>query len=259
MLRRWSSLKIEVKVSIVALIVTVVLGLGAVVQTYLANKPRSNVSDVAISAVDVNTTKNIDAEWTAAGLGEKGFDKSQGSAVDLTLFNRGTAPGLITSADVTFRQVRELENCTRSGGAVSLQARYDIKVPIEPTRTQVPFTISRPLRFVVESNRHERLALTIGPEKTFEAEWPWFYEVDIALRLDSGKSLEIKKVFLLENAYEQWVIFDSFAGPPPSELIECARKEAAFLERAVSTSGTHSPELLDFNTGIHKYLANIAA
>lgn len=38
MLRRWSSLKIEVKVSIVALIVTVVLGLGAVVQTYLANK-----------------------------------------------------------------------------------------------------------------------------------------------------------------------------------------------------------------------------
>jgi hypothetical protein len=259
MLTRWRSLKTEVKVSIVAVIVTVVLGIGAAVQTYLANKPRSNVADVAISAVDVNRTANIDAEWTAEGEGRKGSTKSQGSAVDITLLNSGTAPGLITSADVTFRQVRELENCPHAGGALTLQARYDVKVPIDPSRTKVPFTISRPLRFVVESNRQERLALTIGPEKTFEADWPWFYEVDIALRLDSGKSLDIENVFLLENAYDQWTIFESFGGPPSSENIDCVRNEASFLQQAVDTPGTHSPELLDFNKGIHKYLASISA
>ena len=259
MLTRWRSLKTEVKVSIVAIIVTVVLGIGAAVQTYLVAKPRPNVADVAISAVDVNSTANIDAESATLGGGATEAVETEGSAVDITLLNSGTAPGLITAAEVTFRQARELENCSRLGGEVTVQARYDVRVPIEPSRTKVPFTISRPMRFVVESNRQERLALTIGPAKWFDPDWPWFYEVDIALRLDSGKSLDIENVFLLEFAYEQWTIIESDGGQPSSETIDCVRKEASFLQRAVDTPGMHSPELIEFNRGIQKYLASISA
>jgi hypothetical protein len=259
--RRWSSLKTEVKVSIVALMVTAVLGVGTLVLTYLVNKPASNEADVAISAVDVNSTKNIDAEWTDPSTGDKSSDKREGSAIDINLFNSGTAPGLITSADATFRQARELQNCSATGGESSLQARYDIKVPVEPNRTNVPFTVSRPMRFVVESNKQERLALTIGPEEIGDASWPWFYEVDITLRQSSGKDLEIQTVFLLENAYEQWLLLLTRDTPPDSgsEEVECVRKEAALLQRAVRTQGLHSPELLDFNKGIQAYLASVPA
>jgi hypothetical protein len=260
MLRRWSSLKTEVKVSIVAVLVTAVVGVGTLVQAYLADKPPSNVADVAISAVDVNSRKNIDAEWTEPGTDYKYPDKREGSAIDVSLFNSGTAPGLITSADVTFRQARQLQNCSRTGGPQKLQARYDIKVPVEPSRTKVPFTISRPMRFVVGSNKQERLALTIGPVEIYDSSWPWFYEVDISLRQSSGKDLEVQTVFLLENAYEQWVLLDDQDQPDSdSEAVECVRKEASRLQRAVSTPGLHSPELLDFNRGIQTYLASVSA
>jgi hypothetical protein len=148
-----------------------------------------------------------------------------------------------------------LEECNIAGGEVAMSKRYDIKVPIDPQFQKAPVPIEHSMRFEVASNDYDRLGLTIGPERTFWAGWPWFYELDVALKEDPGKRHEIKRIFLLENIEEQWKWVDTSR----NNEVQCLREQASFLQRAVETSGYHSPELLAYNKGLQDYLESISA
>jgi hypothetical protein len=171
--------------------------------------------------------------------------KSIGSAIDITLRNRGAAPALIVDATLSFKRIVELANCTGAGPGF-VTAQYDIKVPAnKEVTTSDPLILHRDMRFVIKPNDIDRFRISIGPGKYAAADWPWVYEFNLSLIQDNGKKLDLGPMSILGLPGASWNKLHGLAGNniAVGPELPCFARDASELSQAMATPGRHSPEL----------------
>ena len=201
--------------------------------------------NLQVDKVEVARTNNIDA--TVENPGEPASTvKSVGSAIDITLRNRGAAPALIVGATLSFTRSVELANCTGAGPGL-VTAQYDIKVPTgKEVTASDPLVLRRDMRFVIKPNSIDRFTISVGPGKyAAAADWPWVYEFDLSLTQDNGQKLALGPISMLGLPGASW---NKFRGLTPSILAygqvrACVTRDASELSQAMAAPGRHSPEL----------------
>jgi hypothetical protein len=253
--------KIAVWIGVPSLLLTAV----GLIQAYSSDSNetpaiRPSLQVVAVSAEKVRNIDAVDKGVNDEDLGPNpsGVDSPQ---LDVTVRNAGSGASLITRADLLFRQAVRLARCRQVGGEVDIAASYDVKVPApwgEPFkiyRIKTPFVLHREMRFEVKPNRHDRFALTIGPERIPEMSMPWIYEFDVTLRHDSGEVLPVATVFMLGNGGQTGFEYREDGSPlkpnDPDEL-QCLRRNATLVQQAVGRPGIKSYYLLQYNDDLKK-------
>jgi hypothetical protein len=209
------------------------------------NPPSSAPSpNLQVDKVEIAQANNIDAT-VQNPVGPASKVKSIGSAIDITLRNRGAAPALIVGATLSFTHSVELVNCTGAGPGL-VTAQYDIKVPAGKVVTASdPLVLRRDMRFVIKPNSIDRFTISVGPGKYAAADWPWVYEFDLSLTQDNGQRLDLGPMSILGLPGASW---NKFRGLPPSILAigqvrSCVTRDASELSQAMAAPGRHSPEL----------------
>jgi hypothetical protein len=205
---------------------------------------RASSPNLQVDKVEVARTSNIDAT-VQNPWGPASTVKSIGSAIDITLRNRGAAPALIVGATLSFTRSVELANCTGAGPGL-VTAQYDIKVPAgKEVTASDPLVLRRDMRFVIKPNSIDRFRISVGPGKYAAADWPWVYEFDLSLTQDNGQKLDLGPMSMLGLPGASW---NKFRGLPPSILASgyvrsCVTRDASELSQAMAAPGRHSPEL----------------
>jgi hypothetical protein len=225
-------------------------------QFLISNPPTS--PDLVLDKAEVTRTADIDA--TATGPDDSPENtKVQGSVIDITFRNKGSAPALLVGADLSFRQAAALKNCSGAGPGV-VTARYDLRVPVDSTVTSNPFKVHRDMRFTVNPNSVDRIQLSIGPESYGSSEWPWVYQFSLSLTQDNGQTLAIGNISLLGLPGQTWNKLQDFsaASITPNDLA-CIASDAALLSSAMLSNGLHSPELQELYDEAEKIVTNASS
>jgi hypothetical protein len=170
-----------------------------------------------------------------------------GSAIDITLRNRGAAPALILKASLTFTRITELPACL-GGGPGTATGLYDVKVPSSKvvTASDHPFALQRDMRFIVNANSIDRFRITVGPDTYLLSQAPWIYEFKLTLTEDNGHELNLGPMSMLGIPGNEW--FDWFKNLTP-EIVAYNRQQSCVAEaqdqlsQAIANPGLHSPEL----------------
>ncbi|MGC5015157.1 hypothetical protein ACLQ2R_30715 [Streptosporangium sp. DT93] len=111
----------------------------------------------------------------------------RGPRIDLVLRNRGNGEAMIADVTVKIQRSERLRSCYPLGGPLKVAFDYEIGFP---EGTQAPFTVTRPMNFVIPSGRHDRFTLGIGPHVTGEGSAPWIGVVSVVLHQKDGRDLE---------------------------------------------------------------------
>jgi hypothetical protein len=220
--------------------------------------------DLKAEDVEIALASDIDASDQAPGLAAPTHDKDTGSAIDITLRNRGNAPALIVDAVFSFTRATELDSCTGGAGAGVSTAQYDVKVPtVTPVTVSHPFTLRRDMRFVINANSIDRFRITVGPDKYSSVSWPWIYEFSLSLVEDNGQSLDLGPMSILGfsasgAATTSW---DPLRSLTPVSLVvnrwlPCVNHVAAEVALAMARPSLHSPELQTFYHEAERLTAN---
>ncbi|MET8883824.1 hypothetical protein [Streptomyces rubiginosohelvolus] len=119
---------------------------------------------------DVDREENVTADvYVDTGIPpEKLTD--QASVISAVLRNSGDNPVLVTHADVRLRSVEEV-GCATGAGLATIQARYDVKFPVNARAGDVA---QRKMKYTLPPNSQERVAFTVGPEKRTKGHFPVF-------------------------------------------------------------------------------------
>jgi hypothetical protein len=247
-------------------IIIAIIALVGIPLSYLQLKEASRSNEIALSPTSTTETQaqlQVSAVAVAQWPGKFEAEvhdlatlttkrtKISGSVIDITLRNLGSAPALITRADLSFRKVDKLDDCT-GGGPLEISAFYDVRVPVDQADTRHPFVLHRDMRFVVDPNAVDRFAVSVGAKVVSEAAWPWIYYIDVSLQQDSGAALQVGTIIMLDPMAKQWTWLDGWHALP-----ECTARNASLLQAAVRTSGIHSPGLLTFYDHMKQYLPSL--
>lgn len=179
------------------------------------------------------------------------YNGTFGSAIDITMRNRGAAPALIVKATLTFTRITELYSCLGAGPGTATGV-YDVKVPSSKvvTARDRPFALQRDMRFIVRANSIDRFRISVGPDAYGQSQPPWIYEFKLTLTEDNGHELDLGPMSTLGIPGNEWI--DWFKSLTP-ELVASNRQQSCVaqigdqLSRAIANPGLHSPELESLN------------
>lgn len=150
--------------------------------TGATSRPAPRGSDVTIVAVSAGEPVEVDGVVDYAGDITDEPDVASSEVLDVTLRNSGEVAAALTEVTLEIVDVHELQDCIEVGGPAVITANYDIGIP-NPL-PQVPFSVTRGVRFEVLPSRVERLTFKVGPEDFVEGESPSLYLV--RLRFDGA-------------------------------------------------------------------------
>jgi hypothetical protein len=183
-----------------------------------------------------------------------------GPKIDITLANPGSGSSLITAAVLEVSDSRHLEPCVNIGGAVEVSMNYDVPIP-DPSERSAPFTVTRDMRFEVESGKHDRFTLTVGPRTVVEGVTPMLLIVAVTLIHDGGSALPAGTFAVVDtgdnsNFYPKpqggWELLD--AASVTSKERECFRRNARLVHQILRRPGvTASTELMSLDTALRVY------
>lgn len=169
------------------------------------------------------------------------------SVIDVVLENTGGRPALISSVEATISEAAELEDCREAvGGAVYITALYSITVPYDNESMMHPISLQAEFPFAVEANSVDRLAITVGPDKSFGS--GFVYHTDIRLRLADGSLIELGRFILLAPIETASVIAAVSEGIP--QYPDCMRNNVAAVEQALAGPGRKAPALVEFSSAM---------
>ncbi|MFF8643973.1 hypothetical protein [Streptomyces sp. NPDC015345] len=123
----------------------------------------------------------------------------RGPHIDITFENRANGPSLITKATLKFREMGQLDKCSKAGGELGISANYDFPIPFPLPET--PYKVEKEISFEVGTNELDRLTLTAGPETTLGT--PWYGIADVVLKHDGGQKQTIGPFALIDTGSDE--------------------------------------------------------
>ncbi|MGV9613186.1 hypothetical protein [Nocardia xishanensis] len=224
----------RMRLLILAGIVVTVLTGATVIYALLPDPPRPSLE---LAALAVAQPEQIDGEVSGSvGMPPKPFSIGATNA-DITLKNNGSAPALITAANVEVLFAEQLDDCVMAGGGPSvISAHYTAKLPIPiPSR---PFAVTRDMRFEVKGGAVDRLSFSVGPEQqNISSPKPYLIVARVALVHDGSASLEIGNIAVVTNTN---AIRRQAAEPVD---IQCVEKNSALLDSLYEIQAVRSAEI----------------
>jgi hypothetical protein len=155
---------------------------------------------------------------------------------------------------------QQLEPCVNIGGAIEVSMDYDVPIPAASEQA-TPFTVTRAMRFEVESGKHDRFTLTIGPRSVVEGSMPMLAVATVTLIHDGSSKLPAGTFAFVStgdnsNLYPKpeggWEVMDP-ANLEPTERA-CFRRNAALVQQTLERPGiTASKELVSLETALRAY------
>ncbi len=146
-------------VAVLGLFAATVLPLFA----WLDPRPAENAApELRITEVSLDRLTEIDFEIYPGDEESPYRERGDAAIVDISLHNSGGTPALITEVSLTFVYAQAVKECLGVGGPLGISGTYDVGVPED--LPPVPFELREPMKFVVDPNNYDRLAVTIGPE-----------------------------------------------------------------------------------------------
>ncbi|GAB2947842.1 hypothetical protein GCM10027280_40710 [Micromonospora polyrhachis] len=175
-----------------------------------------------------------------------------GPKIDVTIGNLASGASLVTKVIVTFRESQQLQGCRAGGGPLSIGAYYDFVVPDEPPPT--PYTLEKEVRYEVPANKHERIALTVGPRVAIN---PWIGLVEIELVHDGDQRLRFGPVAVVDTGDNQHIYPDDtgewIISPPYEDEKPCHRENLALVTDVLETRDvTASKELVKLREALER-------
>ncbi|WP_433717018.1 hypothetical protein ACQP2Y_23950 [Actinoplanes sp. CA-051413] len=253
------------KSDVVAVVSVVVAATAIVVPTVLSRQSNEVASsaldqarranDIAASAQVLRPGLQISAKaayitdgisgTSTGGVSESGADPESpapqndlpGPKIDITLSNSSTGASLVAAAVVDVSVAQHLERCFAIGGSVVVSADYDVRIPNPPP--PAPFMVTRDMRFEVESGRHDRFTLTIGPTPVGEGEAPMLVVAAVTLVHDGGSRLAAGTFALVDSGYGAfYALPDGTWEVPAVDSVtqtekECLRRNEAAVQQVV--------------------------
>jgi hypothetical protein len=147
----------------ILIILGALIAVAAVAVSTMLLWPESPHPSLELAAMEVAKPESIDGDVTG-GEGDAPTPFHIGAtAADITFKNNGSAPALITAADVQVLYAEQLDDCVQAGGGPSvITAHYTAKLPTPmPAR---PFNATRDMRFEVKGGSVDRMAFSLGPD-----------------------------------------------------------------------------------------------
>jgi hypothetical protein len=243
LLGKWTVDHWQLVVAIVALVATLI-GLPIAWLGYQATRPHRPSADLSIVGFAVSRTTDLDVIQTNAAdesaAPERG--KILGSVIDITIKNSGSLTSLITDAEFRFRRAQAI--CNLGGGPIEISGLYDVKVPDSSSRT--PLTLHRKLRYEVRPNSLERLAFTVGPERSGEPFNPWLYQMEIFFHYDTSSSpLHVGTATLAAPIFKEEHWGDYFQAPDDTEHARCLDQNVGLVQDLIRVPSEWSSEFAD--------------
>ena len=244
-------------------ICTLLLTAIGLYQTYVSNSKRPSLELAAVSAAETTEINAVDQNQDGETLGPNRVD---GQRIDITLRNSGSAESLIYRAELNFKLAGRLIRCRQVGGAVEIAANYDVKVPApwgDPFSfysLKTPFTLNREMRFTVAPGSHERLIITVGPERIPEMAMPWIYTFDVLLRHDDNAALNVGTVNMLGNSAQTGIRYTEDGSPikPESkEEMDCLRNNLRVVRMHQLLPGIQGGYLEEYSRELGQYAADV--
>lgn len=177
---------------------------------------------------------------------------ARGAVVDISLRNRGSGEAYVTSATVLVQRVDRLQGCSATGGPLEVEADYDIAVPED---MEIPGTLTRETRFLVESGRHGRFTLTVGPRGNSGVDSPWLAVVGVTLHEAEGRDLALPTVALVVPGGGRGMTLDGLRWRLPAKPdIRCMRANASVVAAVTALPGVIVPnELAALDRALDRY------
>ncbi|MBF6299061.1 hypothetical protein IU459_16145 [Nocardia amamiensis] len=212
---------------------TVLTG-ATVIYALLPDPPRPSLE---LAALAVAQPEQIDGEVSGSvGMAPKPFSIGATNA-DITLKNNGSAPALITAANVQVLFAEQLDDCAKAGGGPSvITGHYTAKLPTPlPSR---PFAVKRDMRFEVKGGSVDRLSFSVGPEQqNISSPRPYLIVAHVALVHDGSASLDVGNIAIVTNTN---AIRRQAAEPVD---IQCVEKNSALLDSLYEIQAIRSTEI----------------
>ncbi|GAA1518880.1 hypothetical protein GCM10009677_60340 [Sphaerisporangium rubeum] len=204
-----------------------------------------------IASVDVAVVGGLSGT-EKAGERTSRVTGARGAVVDISLRNRGSGEAYVTSATVLVQRVNRLQGCSQLGGPLTVEADYDVAVPED---MQIPGTLTRETRFLVESGRHGRFTLTVGPEGTTDVDSPWLAVVGVTLHEAEGRDLALPTIALVVPGGGRGMTLDGLRWRlPRTSDIRCMRGNASVVAEVTALPGVVVPnELAALDRALARY------
>ncbi|MEU7181030.1 MULTISPECIES: hypothetical protein [Streptomyces] len=172
--------------------------------------------------------------------------QARASMPSVTLRNTSGDPVLVTDAGFQFSSAEEL-TCTSGAGGAQLRAQYNIKVPIQHSKS---FTVKRKMKYTVPPHRQERVAFSVDPEYEWEGQLPYIYTFTVVLHADNEVRLDVPEstVIITPDGLKAY-LENARTATEGSGITDpgCIRKEAKAVQKVVAEAKRPSPELREFS------------
>jgi hypothetical protein len=129
-----------------------------------------------------------------------------------------------------------------------------MKVPHDAAKRRMPLRLRDERPFTVAPRAIDRLAITVGPDEFGETRWPWIYHLSVAVREQTGRSLDLGRFVLAEPVQDE-LIFGTIDTPGTVFDRQCVHANAARAARAAREAradGILSPALTGLVNGLRE-------
>jgi len=252
------------RIGFISGIAGVLIAVVALVVSYLslredmAGTRRSTNPDLKVVEFSTSTVSKIpEQSWIPGVDEERESGTINAAAATITVLNSGEEPGLLTSVRVKIREVLRLQPCA-GAGAVEATAQYDVRVPDELDARSLPKTFDVPVKFEVAGKDVDELAVSIGPERYYDGQYPWIYVVDISLVERSGSTLVAGTAVLIDTLYAEDIKVFSPERPVDEYERPCNAENLRMVDHSVGVKGRHSAELLELQRSLRASIQGVA-
>lgn len=211
--------------------VGVVVGVLGVVFAYIGYQILAT-ADAEVVAFEAITKDGVVAE-SRSPVGEVSSERIKAAAAVITLRNSGQQPALLTKVKVEIIDLFPMAGCWGAGG-VETTAEYDVRVPDDIISRDPPRYVETPVKFQVEGQKIDQLAITIGPEIVYEGHWPNIYFVEIWLVDESGAEIAAGRAVLMEGGYADAIKDFAASSREEQSTVGCIAANLKLLDRALA-------------------------
>lgn len=232
--------------------IATVVGVLALIVTFLQSGGDSKSADVEVAAVTFGDPTAIDAD-IAGDAGEKAMGRTErgteaATPIDITLKNNGGEPAHIVEVETKVLNARTV-NCSQRGGGAVVSAFYGVKLPLDSYSVgdlSLPDPVSAPVDYTVKHGSVDRMEITVGPEEVGNGD-PMVVAVQIRLIPEQGEPIDVPPL-----ALSQPDLVDSTVNGGLGSWIgeQCIQDAADFLDRVVASTEVQSPDVIQLRDAV---------